>query len=91
MCCDGGGGGWGGGSEWTPFQGKQLCHSISVGSSIKGKNLLLLLGATSFKSRHYLVRASLSSKANRKSQKLLPFVKVAGRHGSAPILAHLLA
>ena len=40
-----------------------------------------------FKSRPYFERAALSRKANRKSQKLFPFVKVIENHGG--VLTHL--
>ena len=48
-------------SEWVRFQGKQLFLSIffhpsQLGSTLKGKNLLLLEQILSFKIRHLLKR-----------------------------------
>ena len=55
------------------------------GSTFKGKNLLLWEQILVFKSRPHSERASLTRDANRKLQKLFPFVKMAAKHGSIPM------
>ena len=54
---------------------------ISSGVNFKEKNLLPLKQILIFKSRPYFERTALSRKANRKSQKLCPFVKMIGNYG----------
>ena len=56
-------------------------------STLKGNNLLPLEQILSFKSRPYFDRAALSKKANKKSQKLFPFIKMIENHGG--VLIHL--
>ena len=57
------------------------------GQFLKKKNLLPLEQFLSFKSRPYFERVALSKKANSKSQKLFPFVKMIENKGGE--LIHL--
>ena len=50
-----------------------------MGSTLKRKNLLLEKQILSFMSRSLLGRILLLRKANRKSQKVFPFVKMVGK------------
>ena len=72
-------------------QGKQLFHlhfhfPSQLGSTLKGKNLLLKEQILSLKSRPYFERTSSSREANRKSQKLFPFVKIVDKCDGVLIL-----
>ena len=57
---------------------------FSIGSTLKGKNLLLQEQILSIKSRHHLQKALSSKKANRKS---FFFLKMAQKYG--PVWIHL--
>ena len=69
------------------------CTCIKVdGYTFRGSNSLIFIFASHLrgqllKSRPYFERAALSRKANRKSQKLFPFVKMIENHGG--VLLHL--
>ena len=54
----------------------------------KEKRLLWQVEILSLELRSYFERAALARKANRKSQKLFPFVKMIENHGDVPI--HLM-
>ena len=53
-----------------------FCLPFHEGSTLKANNLLPSEHFFPFKSRTYFERAALSKKADRKSQKLSPFVKM---------------
>ena len=58
---------------------------FSRGFTLKGKNLLLLEQILSFKSKPQFGRAMEGRKANRKSWKLFPLVKMTEKHWGVPI------
>ena len=60
------------------------------GFTLKGENLLLLEQILSYESKPQFGRAISDREANRKSQNLLPLVKMTGKYGGVPIHLKLL-
>ena len=70
------------GETTPPFS---FCLPFPMGSTLKGKNLLLLEQILSFKSIPHFGKSEMSRGENRKTQKLFPFVKMAEKHGGVSI------